>query len=55
MLKEGVPKSILRENDPPDIVIIPGIILYLVNLNISADAFGTPSCFSRKSLVRQIL
>jgi hypothetical protein len=43
MLREGVPKSIFSQNDPPDIAIIPGIILYLVDLIISADTFGTPS------------
>jgi hypothetical protein len=51
--KEDVPKSIFSQNDPPDIVIIPGIILYLVDLIISADTFETPSCFNRKSLMRQ--
>jgi hypothetical protein len=39
----GVPKSIFSQNDPPDIAIILGIILYLVDLIISADTFGTPS------------
>jgi hypothetical protein len=48
--KVGVPKSILSENDPPDIAIIPGIILYLVGLNISEDAFGTSSVSTENHL-----